>query len=419
MNSLFKILPMSLLLFFSATYGLFAYGTDLDDKGKGQYIYTSSNSVSGNSALGYKVRPGGKLEPLPGSPFPTRGFGQGNNLLVSSDSGVAVSEDNRFLFVPNRGSNDIAVFRIRPNGQLVSVPGSPFPTNGVTPTSLTVYKNTLFVAHTGLGLFNNCSDCDYRGFHVEQSGQLTPIEGSVVKLSETPSSGPFAIRFTPDGKFLVGTEIISGKINVYKVTRDTERGQPVLSQVPGSPFNNNASLPLGFNFNPNDPSQLFISNVGPTAGSSSVSPYLMASSGQIAPIEQPVSNGQSAACWINVTRDGKWLFASNTNSDTVSSFSVSTDGRLTLAGNTPIPRNGAPQTILISPVDMVITSGDDYLYVLTRVVPAIEGFKIGTAGTLTPVEHAKIDIPDAAPFGIVTVDLDKRRRDDDPKENKD
>ena len=224
---------------------------------------------------------------------------------------------------------------------------------------------------------------------------------------------------TPDGKFLVGTEIISGKINVYKVTRDTELGQPVLTQVPGSPFNNNARLPLGFNFNPNDPSQLFISNVGPTDGSSSVSPYLMASSGQIAPIEQPVSNGQSAACWINVTRDGKWLFASNTNSDTVSSFSVSTDGRLTLAGNTPIPRNGAPQATLISPVDMVITSGDDYLYVLTRVVPAIEGFKIGIAGTLTPIEHAKINIPDAAPFGMVTVDLGKRRRDDDPKENKD
>ena len=54
---------------------------------------------------------------------------------------------------------------------------------------------------------------------------------------------------------------------------------------------------------------------------------------------------------------------------------------------------------------MAITSGDGYLYVVTRVVPAIVGFKIDAAGKLTPVDNAKINIPDAVPFGIVTIDM--------------
>ncbi len=405
MSNFFKLLQLMLLSIFVATYGTFAFSSRADESSQRQYVYTMSNSASGNSVVGYRVEANGKLNPLRGSPFSTRGLGQGNTLLVSSDSGLAVSEDNRFLFAPNRGSNDIAVFRIRPNGTLASVPGSPFPTGGVTPTSLTLSNNMLFVAHTGLGLFANCNDCDYRGFRVSQSGQLTPLEGGIIKLSETPPSGPFAIRFSPDGQFLVGTEIASSKINVYKVDHNEQPGVAVLTPVPGSPFGNNDKLPLGFNFNPNNPTQLFISNVGQAPGTGSVSPYLMASSGQIAPIEQPVASNQFATCWINLTQDGKWLFASNTNSDSVSSYGVTPDGRLNLVSNTPIPRDGVPAATVISPVDMAITTGDEYLYVVTRIVPAIVGFKIGAEGKLTPIDNAKINIPDAAPFGIVTVDL--------------
>lgn len=409
MKTLFKMMNIFLLCFITISGSWIAMAGDFGQKVPRQFVYASSNSVSGNAVVGYKIASGGDLKPLPGSPFATAGLGQGNTLLVSSDSGIAVSADNRFLFVPNRGSNDISVFRIRADGTLASVPGSPFPTGGVTPTSLTVSENTLFVAHTGLGLFGACTDCDYRGFHVSGSGQLTPIQGAFIKLSETPPSGPLALRFSPDGRLLIGTELIGNKINVYKVDRDYEAGQVVMTPAPGSPFSGNGKLPLGFNFNPSNPTQLFISNAGQGSGTGSVSPFLLAKSGQISAIEEPRDSGQSATCWINLTADGKWLFASNTNSDSVSTFQVTADGRLALSKTTPMPRNGIAPEVAISPVDMAMTSGDEYLYVLSRTVPAVTGFKIGAGGELTPVANAKIGIADAVPFGLVAVDLNKPR----------
>lgn len=406
MKNFLKLLRISLVSCFALAYALTAYGSDNDRNPSRQYVYAISNSPSGNSVVGYQFGANGSLIPLAGSPFSTHGLGQGVSLLVSSDNGLVVSADNRFMFVPNRGSNDISVFHIRPNGSLVSVPGSPFRTGGITPTSLALHGNTLFVAHTGLDLFNSCRDCDYRGFRVSKSGRLTPIEGATIQLSVNPASEPFAIRFSPDGRYLIGTETGTNKINIYKVTQNARPGQATLEPVPGSPFDSVGKLPLGFNFNPQNPTQMFVSNVGVAPGPGSVSSFLMATSGQIALIAQPVSTGQLATCWINVTEDGKWLFASNTDSDSISAYSVSRDGRLALVDTTPLPRNGVPSGTLLAPVDMVIMN-DEYLYALTRDVPAITSFKIAPEGKLIPIAETKFNIPNAVPFGLTSVNLRK------------
>lgn len=411
MGTIIKNLQIMLLCFFSATFALFAFGADIDRDASRQFIYAVSNASSGNSVLGYRVAPNGSLAPLPGSPYATNGLGQGVSLLVSGDNGIVVSEDHRFLFAPNRGSNDIAVFRIGADGSLKSVRGSPFPTGGVTPTSLAVHGDLLFVAHTGLGLFSSCTDCDYRGFRVSESGELTPIENATIKLSETPPSAPFAIRFSPDGRFLVGTETLSSKINVYQVNEHATSEQPILAPVPGSPVNSIGKLPLGFFFNPSNPTQLFISNLEDLLGTGSVSSYLMANSGQIAPIGSQEPSGQNATCWINLTSDGKLLFATNTDNDSIGSYEVDRDGKLNLVETLPIPRDGVPEGSPISPVDMAVTSGNDYLFVLTRDVATIKGFKIQPHGKLVETSNSKIVVPGAYPFGIVTVNLTKESSD--------
>lgn len=402
-----KFLFLFLFCLATATHTVFAFGTNLSAATSRQFVYAISNSPSGNSIVGYHIESNGALSTLPGSPYSTGGLGQGTSLLVSGDSGLVVSQNHRFLFAPNRGSNDIAVFRIESNGALTAVPGSPFPTGGITPTSLTIDDNLLFVSHTGLGLFTDCSGCDYRGFRVSQNGQLTPIDNATIKLSETPPSGPFAIRFSPDGRFLVGMETVSSKINVYRVLREASSEQAVLVPVPGSPFDSIGKLPLGFSFNPNNATQLFISNVE-TTNFGSVSSYLFSNSGQIAPIEKQVYSGEQATCWVNMTRDGQWLFATNTDSDTVSSYHVRPDGKLTVVETTSLPRTGVPASSTIHPVDMAMSVDDAFLYVLTRDVPSIIGFKIGANGKLTDNGTRKIDVPNAFPFGIVTVNLVKK-----------
>lgn len=400
---LFRNALLGLLTITAATVA----GAD-DRASSRQFVYTISNASSGSAVVGYRVGPGGELTPLPGSPFATGGLGQGVGLLVSGDSGLAISSDRRLLFAPNRGTNDISVFRIRGDGTLAGVPGSPFPTGGVTPTSLAVHGNMLFVAHTGLGLFGNCADCDYRGFRIGKSGRLTPIPGAVLPLSATPPSGPFALRFSPDGRFLIGAETVSSKINVFKVARKPSADRPVLTPAPGSPFDSIGKLPLGFSFNPANSTQLFISNLEAVPGTGSVSSYLFAASGQIAPIDRQTPSGQIATCWISVTGDGRWLFATNTDSDSVGSYRVARDGRLTLVGTTPIPRNGVVGSSLIAPTDMAITTDDRYLYMVTRDVPSLVGFAIQPDGQLVPVpgvDPLPLDVPGAVPFGMVAVDL--------------
>ena len=141
-----KFLRLFLFCFATTTYALSAFGDDDNSSVTNrQFLYTVSNSSSGNSVVGYHIESDGALSPLPGSPFSTGGLGQGTSLLISSDSGIVVSKNHRFLFAPNRGSNDIAVFRIELNGTLTAVRGSPFPTGGTVPTSLTLHDNLLFV----------------------------------------------------------------------------------------------------------------------------------------------------------------------------------------------------------------------------------------------------------------------------------
>ena len=385
-----------------------------------QYVYATTNSASGNSVSGYLVGSDGALSELPGSPFPTFGLGQGLTLLASSDNGIITSENNRFMFVPNRGSNDISVFTIKRNGELVSVPGSPFPTGGVTPASLAISGNTLFVAHMGLGLLGSCPDCDYRAFHVSGRGQLTPIENSVIELSETPASGPFSIDFSPDGQFLIGTEIISGNINVFKVEQGRKSSsyydygydrELKITPAPGSPFQGNGVLPIGFLFNPVNPSQLFVTNVGAGIEDGSMSSYLFATeTGQLAPIAPTVTSGQDATCWLVLTQDGKWLITTNTDSDSLGRFKVADNGQLTLVETIDIARDGTPEEILIAPVDMVLTNEDKYLHVLLRDSAAVQSYALGENAELTHIKTVSLNVADAFPFGLVSVDFSVKRK---------
>ena len=212
----------------------------------GQYLYTVSNSPSGNAVLGYRIEPNtGKLTQLRSSPFSTHGLGEGVFVLGDSDNGIVISKDRKFLFAPNRGSQTIAVFSIQSDGTLKDAPGSPFPTGGYTPVSLALYNDLLYVAHLGTGLPNICRNCEYRGFRVSKTGYLTPMENAVVRLSETPPAIPFSLRFSPDGRFLIGTELGTSKINVFEVKRDSQQGDAQLVPVPGAPFDSIGKQPFG------------------------------------------------------------------------------------------------------------------------------------------------------------------------------
>jgi 6-phosphogluconolactonase (cycloisomerase 2 family) len=134
-----------------------------------------------------------------------------------------------------------------------------------------------------------------------------------------------------------GTNLIGARVGTSLIDSFSVGSNGLLTAAPTSPIAAQATGPFGSEFNPADPSQLFVSNAHQGAGQGSVSTFIAAGDGTLSAVSPtPSANGQSGTCWVDVNSSGTALFAVNTGSGTVSSYSVGSNGALTLAGNTPV-----------------------------------------------------------------------------------
>ncbi len=90
---------------------------------------------------------------------------------------------------------------------------------------------------------------------------------------------------------------------------------------------------------------------------------------------------QAAACWVVITRSGRFAFTSNTGSGTVSSFGVSRRGELSL-----IAAVAASLGAGSGPTDMALSGNSRFLYVLNSGTGTVAGFRVQD-GNLTPVNE--------------------------------
>src|SRR2546422_9908879 len=132
-------------------------------------VFALTNQVAGNSVATFARAADGRLT-WAGS-VATGGTGPGSGL--GSQGALALSDDGRWLFAVNAGSNDISAFRVGPAGlSLTSLAGS----GGTRPISLTVHGSLLYVLNAG-------GDGNISGFTVGADGALAAISGSSRKLS--------------------------------------------------------------------------------------------------------------------------------------------------------------------------------------------------------------------------------------------
>jgi 6-phosphogluconolactonase (cycloisomerase 2 family) len=109
---------------------------------------------------------------------------------------------------------------------------------------------------------------------------------------------------------------------------------------------------------------------------SAVSSYAV-SDGGLEVISASVSTGQTAACWIAVSKNGKFAYSTNAGSGSVSAYRVHTDGSLSLIdGDAGLTGNGT------SPIDASVSNNGQYLYVLNGATHNISAFAIQADGTL-------------------------------------
>jgi 6-phosphogluconolactonase (cycloisomerase 2 family) len=97
-------------------------------------------------------------------------------------------------------------------------------------------------------------------------------------------------------------------------------------------------------------------------------------------ISASVTNNQAAACWLVVTSDGRFAYTANAGSANVSQYSIASSGALSLVGS------GANGTTAPGPVDLDVTDGDGFLYVLSSGAGAISAFSVDPDdGSLTSI----------------------------------
>jgi 6-phosphogluconolactonase (cycloisomerase 2 family) len=353
-------------------------------------VYVNDNTTPVNSVAGFDRHADGTLTAMSGSPFGVGGSGTGGP--DASQGSLQLSDDGRYLLAVDAGSNQISVLRIKHDGSLQPAAGSPFFSNGVDPVSIAVHHDLVYVANAGPG--SSPGDTNYTGFRLDHGGRLSPIPDSTFVLPS--NSKPGQVLFDRDGRRLVGTRIATSFIDSFTVGHNGR-----LTAAPGSPYDAQAFSPpqgwgqLGAEFSPTHPNELFVTDAHTAAGGGAfpglVSSFTVAPDGTLTPLGAPVANDGGAACWIELSRDGRFAFVVNTGSKTVSGYSIGAGGSLTFLDSVGGVGAGAE--------DARLSPDGSTLWVVGSGTDTVTGFAVH-GGTLTPL--ASIAGPAGAkPSGIV------------------
>ncbi len=317
------------------------------------FVFTLSNATSGNSVMAYTRSQDGILNQV-ASPYPTGGMGSGAGL--GSQGALVLQPESKLLFAVNAGSNEVSVLKVKSGTlQLLDVVSS----GGVMPISLTVYKNLLYVLNAG-------ANGNITGFRIDNNGKLSPISGATQLLSGS-QAGPAQVQFSPDGKLLVVTEKMTNKITAYVVGSNGVAGAPLVQ-------NSSGATPFGFYFSKNN--QLVVSEAfGGATDQSKVSSYTISDDGSVHVITASIPTKQTAACWVIVTSNAQYAYATNTGSGSITGFKIASDGslsRLNEDGRTGITGEGS------KPIDMALSKNSHHLYDLNSGTQSISVFSVNS-----------------------------------------
>lgn len=184
-------------------------------------VYVLTNQPS-NAVAAFDRAPDGTLAPAGtfstgGSGNPVAQPGDPPTDPLASQGALILSDNNKFLFAVNAGSNEISVLAIgKDKLTLVDKVSS----GGVRPISLTVHEDFLYVLNEG-------GTPNITGFTVSDKGELTPLAGSTRPLTAGSSADPAEVSFNNDGSLLAVTEKAANLIDVYVVGTDGVAGPPI------------------------------------------------------------------------------------------------------------------------------------------------------------------------------------------------
>lgn len=330
-------------------------------------VYTLSNAASANRVLTFSRDAHGDLTAA--ASYPTGGRGTGAGL--GSQGALALTQDGQWLLAVNAGSNDLSVFSVRHDALVLT---DIAPSGGMVPISVTIADNLIYVLNAGgaAGSSDNIS-----GFYLTQKGKLVALPGSTRSLSAA-NTAPAQISFALRGDALVVTEKATSRVDGFVVDDDGRAGPVISAPSVGS-------IPFGFAVSAKG--DLFVSE----AVSSALSSYAVNSNGTVSVISPSVINHQAAACWVTLSKDGRFAYTANAASDSISAYRVNQDGSVSLVEPSGFSA-AAPH-----PLDLTVSNDGRFLYALTT--GSVSVFEVGPNGSLS--EAGSISGLPASAAGLV------------------
>jgi len=321
-------------------------------------VFVMTNDADSNEILAYERLPNGTL--LRAHRYETGGRGSGGTIdPLGSQGSLTLSDDGSYLFAANAGSGTVSAFRIFA-GRLFLIDQEV--SGGSEPNSIAQNGKLLYV-------LNTAGSSSVVGFRIHD-GSLTRIPDSRRFLSGNfVNSG--SVAFSKDGRYLVVTERTTNNIDVFNVQPDGRLAPITVNPAVGA--GTFAAL-----FAPNG--TLLVSETGTSApNSSTISSYSITTGGKLLPISTQVPTLGAANCWNVVTPDGRFVYASNAGTSSISGFAIGRQGSLSPIPGTVVAVNPAGSTNL----DITVSSDGAYLYSLNAGSGAIGIFKIEHDGHLT------------------------------------
>jgi 6-phosphogluconolactonase (cycloisomerase 2 family) len=402
-------------------------------------VYAMTNQLHNNQVIVYQRAGNGTLTLV--QTVNTGGGGGGAQLAPPVDSlgsqgGLVLDGEHHLLFAVNTESTaantqdcqvgTITSFVVAPSGLLTVA--DRVSSGGLYPDSLAVDRRgdqrLLYVLNAGgPGAQNACGvSPNVTGFVVDRDGQMTPIDGAVERVDPGTVEGtgygvdcnpggfpspafdcgrnppafprsPAQIGFTPDGSQLIVTVKGTNAILAFPLDPRTGRAlAPRVTQAPETPVaqNQGPALPTFFGFAFKDERTVLVTEAFgksptiPQPGAGATSSFRLGEDGTLDQISADVGDAGTAACWIVLDPfGGRFAYVANNLSNTVSLYSVSDKGALTLLNATAATASG--------PNDMGVAgdAGNAFLYVLAsgagEVLPFLIDRRTGALTALSPV----------------------------------
>ena len=322
------------------------------------YLMSNDPTSGSNAVYGYHRGADGSLTPIAGGPFPTGGTGIGNPQQMlgpeDSDYQLVASADHKYLFAANGGSDNVSVFATHADGTLTAVTGSPFPSGGFAPVSLYAAGSYLLVTNQDRDLARPLQTgalANYATLSIAADGSLSPAVGVLVQPAGVAAQ---MLLPTPDNTAVFGAEFTFSAASATPGLRSFTLGaNGALTRTSGDPYSLPADdggpdggteadqLILGLAINPVN-KVLYVNFLV----RSEVSAYAYDDTGSLVFHGSAKVSG-AAPCWIRVSKDGKFVYTTDTATDQVSVLSASADGLtlkeiqvLSLAGPGPLLDSG-------------------------------------------------------------------------------